>query len=649
LEDPPETILHILGILLVSGANSVALVFGLVALVLLLACSALISGAEVAFFSLSRSEIDELETSDSGYKLVALELLKRPKRLLATILIANNFVNVGIVILSTYLIGANIPHQYLEFRLLDLIPVGRVIEVFGITLIVLLFGEIIPKIYANQHARNFAGFMAYPLHYLSHLFSFLSIPLIKLTGLIDSFGQGQSNNISMDELSHALELTQNESSREKEDRKILEGIVKFGHTSVKQIMKPRPDMEAMEVSTNYSELLEGLLECGFSRVPIYQDSLDRIVGIIHVKDLLQHIDEPDDFNWQALMRAPFFVPESKMIDDLLEEFKGKKVHMAIVVDEYGGCEGLVTLEDIIEEIVGDISDEFDDDEVVYSKLDDNNYVFEGKTNLKQFYRVFKIEGEEFEEQKGEADTLAGFILEIAGRIPVKNQKVPFSNFEFTIESADKRRIKRVKVSRRTEPVETPDRSNGVLLAMAVLVVFGLGSCNSDHTPKPKGFMRIDLPTKSYQAVETDCPFSFETAVYSNFVVDMKNAAEPCWFNIEYPQFKAKLHCSYKHVDGNLKEFLEESRTLTNKHISKATNIEENLILRPEARVFGTLYLVDGNEAASPLQFHITDSTEHFLRAALYFNVPPSNDSLAPVIDFLEEDVMRMIETFKWRS
>lgn len=649
MEDPPETLLQIFGLLLFSGANSVGLIFGLVVLMVLLACSALISGAEVAFFSLSRSEIEEFESSKSGFKMVTVELIQRPKRLLATILIANNFVNVGIVVLSTYLIGINVPHQYLEYRLIDLIPVGRVIEVFGITVIVLLFGEIIPKIYANQYAIGFASLMAYPLHYLSYAFSFISIPLIKLTGLIDSFGQGQSNNISVDELSHALELTQSSTSREKEDRKILEGIVKFGNTSVKQIMKPRPDMEAMDVSTKYRELLEGLLECGFSRVPVYEESLDRIVGIIHVKDLLQHMDEGDDFNWQVLMRPPFFVPESKMIDDLLEEFKGKKVHMAIVVDEYGGCEGLVTLEDIIEEIVGDISDEFDDDEVVYSKLDDDNYVFEGKTNLKQFYRVFKIEGEEFEKQKGEADTLAGFILEIAGRIPVKNQKVPFANFEFTIESADKRRIKRVKVTRRTEQSEVSGRSTGVVLSVALLVLVGFSSCNSDHTPKPKGYMRIDLPEKSYHTVETDCPFSFETADYSTFVVEAKISSEPCWFNIEYPQFKAKLHCSYKHIDGNLKEFLEESRTLTNKHISKATDIEENLILRPEDRVFGTLYLVEGNEAASPLQFHITDSTDHFLRAALYFNVSPSNDSLAPVIEFLEEDVMRMIETFNWRS
>jgi len=416
-------------------------------LIVLLACSAMISGAEVAYFSLSKANIDELEESPLRIRKQALVLLKRPKRLLATILIANNFVNVGIVILSTYLTSKNIPQESLNYLLGGIIPIGRVVEVFGITLIVLLVGEIIPKVYANQYAVGFASIMSFPLSYMSIIFSFLSVPLIKMTTVVDRLASANNGQISVDELSHALDLTKAESIREKEDRKILEGIVKFGNTDVKQIMKPRTDVEGFSNKMIYRELLEGILESGYSRVPVYEESLDKIVGIIHIKDLLPHIDEVDGFGWQSLMRPPFFVPESKMIDDLLEEFREKKVHLAIVVDEYGGCEGLVTLEDIIEEIVGDISDEFDDDEVVYSKLDDDNYVFEGKTNLKQFYRVIKIDGERFEKQKGEADTLAGFILEQSGKMPMKNQKVSFEKYEFTIESVDKRRIKRVKVTR----------------------------------------------------------------------------------------------------------------------------------------------------------------------------------------------------------
>jgi len=447
LEDPPEQVYTFIDLVLLSGWLPFDLIFGLMVLIVLLACSAMISGAEVAYFSLSKANIDELEESPLRIRKQALVLLKRPKRLLATILIANNFVNVGIVILSTYLTSKNIPQESLNYLLGGIIPIGRVVEVFGITLIVLLVGEIIPKVYANQYAVGFASIMSFPLSYMSIIFSFLSVPLIKMTTVVDRLASANNGQISVDELSHALDLTKAESIREKEDRKILEGIVKFGNTDVKQIMKPRTDVEGFSNKMIYRELLEGILESGYSRVPVYEESLDKIVGIIHIKDLLPHIDEVDGFGWQSLMRPPFFVPESKMIDDLLEEFREKKVHLAIVVDEYGGCEGLVTLEDIIEEIVGDISDEFDDDEVVYSKLDDDNYVFEGKTNLKQFYRVIKIDGERFEKQKGEADTLAGFILEQSGKMPMKNQKVSFEKYEFTIESVDKRRIKRVKVTR----------------------------------------------------------------------------------------------------------------------------------------------------------------------------------------------------------
>ena len=447
MEDPPEPLLTFIDLILLTSMQPLGLMLGLAVLIALLACSALISGAEVAYFSLSKAELEELEASSERIRKQALILLERPKKLLATILVANNFVNVGIVILSTYLVSKNVPAEDINYLLGGLVPVGRIIEVFGITLIVLLFGEIIPKVYANQYAVGFASFMSFPIYYLSLLFSFLSVPLIKMTTVVDKLAKGDSRQISVDELSHALELTSADSVREKEDRKILEGIVKFGNTDVKQIMKPRPDIDAIEVSSDYNQLLSTILDSGYSRVPIYEETLDKILGVIHVKDLLPHMDQPDEFDWRSLMRPPFFVPESKMIDDLLEEFRSKKVHLAIVVDEYGGCEGLVTLEDIIEEIVGDISDEFDDDEVAYSKLDDNNFVFEGKTNLKQFYRVLKIEGVQFEENKGEADTLAGFILEQAGKIPSKNQMVSFEEFDFTIESVDKRRIKRVKVTR----------------------------------------------------------------------------------------------------------------------------------------------------------------------------------------------------------
>ncbi len=451
MDDPPESLNSLIDSLILLGIPPLGLAIGLTVLVLLLACSALISGAEVAFFSLTRTQLHELESSDVRARKMTVHLLQRPKRLLATILVVNNFVNVGIVILSTFMVARNVAPENLNYMLGGMLPVGRVIEVFGITVVVLLFGEILPKVYANQYAVAFSSFMSFPLYYLSGIFAFLSVPLMRLSTIIDKRPSGANGQISVDELSHALDLTKAETLREKEDHQILEGIVRFGNTDVKQIMKPRTDLEAMERIATYSELLACMQESGFSRIPIYDQSLDHIIGIIHIKDLLPHMDAPDDFEWAKLMREPFFVPESKMIDDLLEEFREKKVHLAMVVDEYGGCEGLVTLEDVIEEIVGDISDEFDDDEVAYSRLDDRNFVFNGKTRLKQFYRVLKIEGDDFEKEKGEADTIAGFVLEMAGKIPAKNQCIAFGNFEFTIESVDKRRIKRIKVTRKEEP------------------------------------------------------------------------------------------------------------------------------------------------------------------------------------------------------
>lgn len=628
------------------------LLYGPAVLLILLICSGLISGAEVAYFSLTRADVGNLESAQSPHRRMAARLMQRPKRLLATILIANNFVNVGIIILSTYLISVSVSAELLGLSLFGVIPVMRIIEVFGITAIVLLFGEIMPKVYAAQAGMTFAAMMAYPIHYLSFAFSFISLPLIRISSVIDRRASALKDHLSVDELSHALDIAQPVTQRDHDDRKILEGIVQFGSTDVKQIMRPRSDIEAVELETPFTELLAEILESGYSRIPVYEESLDNIKGILHVKDLLPHMNASDGFDWRSLIRTPFFVPESKMIDDLLEEFRHRKVHLAIVVDEFGGCEGLVTLEDIMEEIVGEISDEFDDEEVVYSKLDDTHYVFEGKTNLRQFYRVLKIDGDEFEDNKGEADTLAGFVLEQVGRIPQKNQRIVFGSYEFTVESVDKRRIKRLKVTLLTEAEMPPneDNSNGRLsLTVLLLMTLGLAGCGEDSTPKPRGYMRIDLPEKAYELVQTDCPFTFEMPVYAAFEPDLRTDASPCWFDLHVPQFKARVHFSYKPINGNLAEYLDDARNMTNKHISKASGIEEQVIINPEEKVYGMYWKVAGSGTASAIQLYLTDSTTHFLRGALYFNVVPNNDSLAPVIQFLDEDLQHLVETFSWKQ
>ncbi len=395
--------------------------------------------------------MDGLENEKSGSAERAMALLQRPHRLLATILIANNFVNIAIVILSSFILvgGFNF----------DAYPpwVAVAIQVGVVTFLLLLLGEVIPKVYATSNAMRLITLMAIPLAVMLKLFYPISSVLISSTNLINKRIKKRQGEYSVDELEHALELTKDEQTTPDEE-KILKGIVRFGNTDVKQIMKPRTEVVSFDFTTSYAELMEKLLDEGFSRVPIYKESLDQVVGILYLKDLLPY-SESTDLDWQTLVRAPYFVPENKKLDDLLKEFQSRKVHMAVVVDEYGGTSGIVTLEDIIEEIVGDITDEFDDEDIFYSKLDEQNYIFEGKTPLVDLYKILDISGENFEEAKGESDTLAGFMLELSGRLLVKNEKVNFENYVLTVEAADKRRIKRVKLTLlQTEETEEKEKN-----------------------------------------------------------------------------------------------------------------------------------------------------------------------------------------------
>jgi gliding motility-associated protein GldE len=407
-------------------------------MLLLIVCSALISGSETAFFSLTPVNIEEIKRNKTSVNESILTLLKRPKRLLATLLIANNFVNISIIILSTFTVD----------RLIDFesqTTLKFIIQVIVISFLLLLFGELTPKVYATRKATRLASFMALPLLFIQKILNPLNTLLINSTAIIDKKIRWKEQNISVEELSKALEIT-SQNEKDDEDKKILEGIVKFGNTEVKQIMKSRIDVVALDYEFDFSEVLKQSRESGFSRIPVYAENFDTIKGVLYTKDLLPHLEEKASFKWQPLIRSPFFVPENKKIDDLLKEFQHRKIHLAIVVDEYGGSSGIVTLEDVLEEIVGDISDEFDDDDIHYSKLDENNFVFEGKTPLIDFYRILDVDPALFEEHKGEADSLAGFIIELAGKIPLKMEKINFAHFLFTIEAADKRRVKRIKVT-----------------------------------------------------------------------------------------------------------------------------------------------------------------------------------------------------------
>jgi len=414
----------------------------IVVLVLLLACSALISAAEVALFGLSQTNLNEMQENDSQRGKLVVQLLDKPKKLLATILITNNAINIGIVLLFSS-IGDTI-FEGIEGTLRFLL------EVVVATFLILMFGEILPKIYANRNRVQFSHFMAIPLKGLNYIFTPLSSPMRSITLYMEDKLGKKKSNLSINHLSQALELA-SEGDTTKEEQKILEGIVTFGNTDTKQVMRPRIDIFAVNEKMKFPEVIEEIKKNGYSRIPVFSENMDNVLGVLYVKDLLPYIDRKT-FNWMSLIREPYFVPENKKLDDLLLEFQEKKNHLAVVVDEYGGTSGIVTLEDIIEEIVGDISDEFDDEDLVFSKLDDHNYVFDGKTALKDFYRVVKIEEEEeFESKKGESETIAGFVLEISGSFPKIGEKVMFKDYRFIVESMDKKRLKRIKV---TLPHET---------------------------------------------------------------------------------------------------------------------------------------------------------------------------------------------------
>ena len=406
----------------------------------LLISSALISGAEVAFFSLQIKSLEDTEDAELTQSIRrVISLLKKPKRLLATILVANNFINIAIVLLFASL--SKTIFKSIENQLIVLF-----IEIGIITTTILIFGEILPKIYANRNALAFSKRMAPIIRFLDKFLLFwVTYPMSQTTIFLERRLGDKKNQLSVDQLSQALELT-GEDETTSDEQRILEGIVNFGSTDTREVMCPRIDMFALSDELTLEEIIPLILDQGFSRIPVFNEKKDNIKGILYIKDLLPNLKTPN-YEWQTLLKPPIYVPENKKLDDLLKEFQQKKNHLAIVVDEYGGTSGLITLEDIMEEIVGDISDEFDEQDLSYSKLDENTFIFEAKISLKDFFRIIKLEETEiFETIKGDAETLAGLLLEITKKFPKRGQKIKFEGYQFIIEEIGKFRIKQVKVS-----------------------------------------------------------------------------------------------------------------------------------------------------------------------------------------------------------
>jgi gliding motility-associated protein GldE len=408
----------------------------IILILIFLVLSALTSGCEVAFFSLDKSIIPE----DNSNKLIKKieSLLEKPKRLLATILISNNFINIAIVILF-----ASIDNPYLSSINNPIIE--TIIEVGVIGMLILFIGDILPKIYANRNPLIFSKVMVNPIYFLDRYILFLfNQPMSKSMNYLESSLAKDTEQLSVDKLSQALELTDSKETS-KEEKKILKGIVNFGNVETRQIMCPRVDVFALEANKDMNEIIDELISNGFSRVPVFEDNLDKIQGVLYVKDLLPHL-EKENFNWTSLLRKPLYIPENKKLDDLLTEFKTKKIHMAIVVDEYGGTSGIITLEDVIEEIFGELSDEFDEEDNLFSKLDENTYVFDSKINLQDFYRAINLKDtSSFDQVSSEIETLGGLLIEKIKKIPRVGQIIYHDNYKFIIEIVDNKRIKQVKL------------------------------------------------------------------------------------------------------------------------------------------------------------------------------------------------------------
>lgn len=410
----------------------------IIAILILLLMSAIIAGAETAYFSLSGKDVNYLKTKEKANARIASQLLEHPKMLLATILVANNFINIAIVISTNFLVTSLLSHDMNRI-------VAFLIQVVSVTFLLVLFGEVLPKVYATQNNLRMALFSAPFVRALMGIFKPISRTLVNSTNFIESrLGPKSNKNISNEDFEHAIELTVGHTAT-REEVNIFKGILKFGNISAKQVMRTRMDVSALDYDLTFAEVRDYCLEAGYSRLPVYKESLDKVAGVIHTKDFLPHIDK-DTFEWHKLLRPAYFVHESKLIEDLLKEFQQKRIHFAIVVDEFGGTSGIITLEDIMEEIIGDIKDEFDEEDLNYKKIDDNNFIFEGKTLINDVCRVLGVPSDTFDKVRGESDSLAGLIIEISGKFAAVNETVKFEQYEFTVLAVDKMRIQRVKVT-----------------------------------------------------------------------------------------------------------------------------------------------------------------------------------------------------------
>ncbi len=434
MDDPYPSLILLAEIVEISAGY---ILFNSLIFILLLTASGLVSGSEVAFFSLNSDDLASFDEKADARATKVILLVESPKKLLSTILILNNLINIGIVTLTTF-----IAWKFFGTDATGILVI--LVQTIGVTFAIVFFGEIVPKVYATKAKIEFSLMMAPFIYFFSIFMMPLSAFLMTISNVVEKRIVKKGYSLSVDELNQALEITTEDTSEEEKD--ILKGIVNFGTLSVKQVMQSRMDITAIEIDTDFHELMDKINKSGYSRIPVYRETIDNVEGILYIKDLLPHIDQDENFEWHALIRKGFFVPENKKVDTLLKDFQKKRVHMAIVVDEYGGTSGLVTLEDLIEEIIGEINDEFDDVEDYYFKeIDPSTFIFEGKISLNDFCKKLELDQQMFDEVKGESESLGGLLLEINSSFPKNGTKINFDQFEFTILAVDTKRIKKVKV------------------------------------------------------------------------------------------------------------------------------------------------------------------------------------------------------------
>jgi gliding motility-associated lipoprotein GldD len=603
----------------------ISAVISFVGVIILLSLSCLLASAERALFSLSADEMSDIGEEHSMRDRFIRQLLDRPQQTFFAVAMARSILHILCIALGIHGVCS------ISGQAANTVSYGAMIA--GWMVLRYISGGLIPKFIVRNRVLRVTQQAAPYLKAIDWMLRPITKTITSPGFVVYSKKKTSANEsamISKDPI---------------DEKEMFDEIVHFYNKRADEIMIPRLDMETVNIKCGFRELMEIIIRTGFSRIPVYKETEDNINGILYVKDLLPAIENPDTFQWQRLIRPAYFVPETKKIDDLLEEFRSNKVHIAIVVDEFGCTSGLVTMEDIIEEIVGEISDEYDNDEKLFFTLPDGSYIFEGKIQLNDFFRETDITPDEFGKMTEEVETLAGLLLKIKGTLPRRKEIIDYKNYRFRILEANERRVLKIKFS----IIEAPEKKKRATIRPLIgMLLMGLSISCAEYTPKPRGFYRIEIPEAPYTFFSlTDLPYSFMVSQLATIELPPAEAPEG-WINLSYETLNAKLYCSYQKISPEtLPTVAGECRELLLRSVKNANAITEQNYEDADSRLYGTLFRMDG-ESPSPIQFMLTDSVNHFFRGALYYQCKVNTDSLTPVTRYLGEEVVELIQTFQWK-